>query len=161
MASGENSTGNYAVTTQHRDSILARIANGEFATQVAESLQISKSAISQAFANDPDYRLAREYGMEVRLDKSLDEIEDAGEDLNLARVKEIKARRIEWRAEREFPHRWGQKTESHVITESYSDALKRISERNMRTVSHEQQTDIPTDGIAHNGCYVKSEDGQK
>lgn len=92
-----------------RDTILRRVASGEYATKVSESLGLERSTVSQALRNDPDYQAAKELGMECRLDDALALIEQAGDDINLARAREILARRLEWRAEREHPHRWGQR----------------------------------------------------
>jgi len=43
------------------------------------------------------------------LDGGLDSIKEAGDDLNMVRAREAWLKRLEWRAERDFPDRWGGK----------------------------------------------------
>ena len=100
-----------AVAILHREEIIARVQAGEYVTKISREFGMSASTICERLRADPEYQAARETGMEVRLEKSLESIEAAGDDLNLARAREIQARRTEWRAEREFPHRWGAKQE--------------------------------------------------
>jgi transcriptional regulator with XRE-family HTH domain len=103
-----------AIAIQRKPEILERLANGEFVTKIAESMGVERSTLSQILRNDPEYVAAREAGVEIRLDQGLEKLEEAGDDINLARAREIALRRLEWRAEREFPARWGQKTETKV-----------------------------------------------
>lgn len=120
---------NYAVTTLNKEAILKRIANGEYVTRISQSLGLERSTISQAFAGAQEYKQARELGMEVQLEQSHEDIDAAGDDLNLARVREIKARRLEWKAEREFPHRWGAKQTNFNVNIDLGQELAALCER--------------------------------
>lgn len=91
------------------DPILLRIVDGETPSEIAKSLNLDKSAISHRYKGNEAYRLAREVGMEYRLDTGLEAIRSAESDLNLARAREAYLRRLEWRAEKEFPDVYGAK----------------------------------------------------
>ena len=100
-----------AIAIQRKAEILERLEAGEFITHIAREYGVERSTLSQYLRNDPDYQAARETGWETRLDDGLKKIAEAGDDINLARAREIALRRMEWRAEREFPGRWGAKQE--------------------------------------------------
>lgn len=99
-----------ALATVDMQAIIERIANGEYAAHIASELGVTKQALNLHLKKIKNYQESREIGMEVRLDDGLMRI-DQSDSLDLARMEEIKLRRLEWRAEREFPHRWGQKVE--------------------------------------------------
>ena len=88
--------------------VITRISNGEMAVSIAQELGVSRQALSQQLKKIPDYRSAIEEGIESMLDDGLSEMSSAP-DLDSVRACEARLRRIEWRAEREFPHRWGNK----------------------------------------------------
>jgi hypothetical protein len=134
----------HALATVDPASILDRIANGEYAAHIARDLGVTKQSLHRKIRELPDYPQAREIGCEVRLDDCLAEFEDVDTKAETAMADLARARErfkaVAWHAEREFPHRWGQRSEVHTITESYSDALRRISERNLAmSVAPEQQ----------------------
>ena len=106
-----------AVAIQHREQILTRIAAGEFVSNIAVSLGLERSTLSQHMRGDPVYLRAREDGYEAQLDKALAAIEAAGDDLTLARAREVYAKRLEWRAERECPARWGQRVIAQPVAQ--------------------------------------------
>ena len=125
-----------AIAITHRDEILERLSKGEYMKDIAISLGVTKQAVSQVLKSDPDYLQAREEGMAERLDKAhslLAEIteseeikkEDARELLDLVRIREAGIKRLEWRAEREFPNRWGvtKQTINIINGVTISDAL--------------------------------------
>ena len=119
-----------AVAKIPKETMLQRIANGELPATIADQLGVDKSAISHYYQADPEYLKARELGMEVRLDQGEQAIEDAGDDLNLARAREIVQRRREWRAETEFKHRWSRATQVTIeIGPQLGEALRRSQER--------------------------------
>ena len=96
--------------------LLSRIAAGENPARIAESLGVHKSAIYHRFEGNKDYERARFDGMGIRVEESEEEIAGAQDSFTLARARE-KFRAVAWRAEREFPHRWGQKQQiDHHIT---------------------------------------------
>lgn len=59
----------------------------------------------------PDYQAAKECAIEVQLDDAQLALRLAREPADIARAREM-FRAAAWRAEREFPSRWGQKVES-------------------------------------------------
>ena len=134
-----------ALAVEHRDHILQELSTGKLVSDVAKPLGIAPQNISKQLAHDPDYQAARELGIENRLSKArlaVLEIAELGvEDgvivgitkpqgtLARARVEALKAEM--WFAEREFPHRWGQKKEDsniavQVIIQS-TDSVKDIN----------------------------------
>jgi len=93
-------------------SILDRWANGETLKSIASEYGVSQAAVTQWLNRHVDKEQreqARELHYECRLDAGLDMLEQAGDDVNLARAREPLLRRLEWRAEREVSHRWGQR----------------------------------------------------
>ena len=104
-----------------QDELLDRLANGESPSTIAASLSVSRPALFYKLRDHPEYKLCREIGMDGNLDFRLDNVMSAT-DLNSARMEEVKLRRLEWRAEREFPHRWGQKTQVAVALPPSIDA---------------------------------------
>ena len=96
-----------------QDELLDRLANGESPSAIATSLSVSRPALFYKLRDHPEYQLCREIGMDGNLDARLENVM-AADDLNSARMEEVKLRRLEWRAEREFPHRWGQKQQVSV-----------------------------------------------
>lgn len=112
-----------------RDFVFAAVADGQFIRDIAKHLGITKSAISERYGKDPEWMRMRELGMEARLDDGFERIWTAGDDLNLARVAEIQLRRTEWRAEREFPHRWASRSHIEVSGTITLDLMLAAAER--------------------------------
>ena len=121
-----------AVAIIYRDEILQQIASGEMLQTIAKRLSIAPANISKHLADDPEYRKAREIGAELRLHLAFErmnecaegeiiEDQESGERVlietkgNLARAREAAFRAAAWFAEREFPHRWGQKQQITVV----------------------------------------------
>ena len=114
-----------AVAIQRRDEIIEQVANGEMLQVIAQRLGIAAPNISKHLADDPEYRKAREIGAELRLHLAYTRMDECAEGElvesetgekvlveskgNLARAREAAFRAAAWFAEREFPHRWGQK----------------------------------------------------
>ena len=94
-------------------SIIQRIANGEYASKIAAELGVSPQILSYHLRKIPDWQQALESAHEVRLDSTDSQIEDAisQRDFDLARACEGLLKRREWRAERECPKRWGQQAQ--------------------------------------------------
>jgi len=120
--------------------LISRIANGEYANKIAAELGVHHSSIYRRLAQHPEYALARETAWEYRLDEALQEIEGAADPCTLARGRE-RFRAIAWRAEREFPSRWGQR--SHVTVEHAGDLADRLRRANERTIEHDSGTVEP------------------
>ena len=99
-----------AIAIIHKSAILEKVANGDLLNTIAADLGITHAAISQQLAKDPEYRKARETGVEARLERQYGKMAAAEDALTLARAREsFKA--ASWFAEREFPARWGNRTQ--------------------------------------------------
>ena len=103
-----------AAAITHREKIISDLQEGKYLKHIAAELHVTPGALCHFLADDPEYRKARETGVNVKLDSALEGIESAGDDLNLARAREVACRRLEWRAEREFPERWGGAREAQL-----------------------------------------------
>ena len=135
-----------AVAIQFRDQIIEKVSNGEMLHKIAQSLGIAAPNISKHLASDPEYVQARELGAELRLHKAYErmeecaageiiEDEDSGEKIlierggKLARARDAAFKAAAWFAEREFPERWGNKTQVTFRDGDLGDKLRRASER--------------------------------
>ena len=123
------------------DQIIERIASGEYASHIARELGCTAPALGKRLRAHPEIAIARETGIEQRLDDGLDQLSEAVEllsraaragDVSLAcaldrevKGKDAVLRRLEWRASVEAPHRWSstQRIEQHV-KHSYSNVLR-------------------------------------
>jgi hypothetical protein len=107
-----------AIAIQRKPEILKRMANGDRLVDIASDLGVTRSAISNQLLDEPEYRAARESGALARIEKWEQHIEgmnckEEAAQVSLARAREMLAH-ARWRAEREFPGRWGQKNETTV-----------------------------------------------
>ena len=89
--------------------IRSRIAAGEYASHIANELGVSPQILSYHLRQDADWQLVLQAAHETRLDSEQAELDAAivRRDFELARAREGKLKRLEWRAERECPDRWG------------------------------------------------------
>ena len=107
-----------ALAILNKQSIIDQVREGKHLKLIAQDFGITPGAISQYLSKDPEYRAARESGAETRLEYQYAAIEEASDQLNLARAREG-FRAASWFAEREFPARWGAKqTVEHTGTVS-------------------------------------------
>ena len=97
------------------EAVLDRIAEGDWPARIAQELGVTKAALYFHLKEHPEYQACREISTDSRLDDGLEKLA-LTTDLTLARTEEVKLRRLEWRAEREFPHRWGAKQQVTVTT---------------------------------------------
>lgn len=112
-----------AAATVHRTQIIKRLLDGEYVSQIAKELGCSPAAISNGLHDDQEYRSAREAGMELRLKRFENELEQSSDQLAVSRTRELLSHQ-RWRAEREFPHRWGAKAQVEVTNKvTVDDAL--------------------------------------
>lgn len=88
-----------ALAIIHKDSILEQIRAGVRLSEIGRALGISAPAISQVLTNDPEYQQALQSFHDSRLDKAEGLIEEAQDQLNLARAREV-WKAYSWRAER-------------------------------------------------------------
>jgi len=103
-----------ALALLHREEVIEQVRAGKRLIDIAKGLGLtSHAAISLVLSKDPEYQLAREIGAESRLEQRETELEASQDPLTLARARELLSH-ARWRAEREFPHRWGQKQEVTV-----------------------------------------------
>ena len=147
-----------AIAIERKAEILQSIADGHRLTDIAAALGISQPAISKALASDPDYIAARETGTLTRIERwegELEEIEGSTPAVIVARVREGLSH-ARWRAEREFPQRWGQRTQID-LTVNIGDALQQIAERraarlgaslgaSQQVIEHDSQCNQDDDG---------------
>lgn len=121
------------------DVILSRLAAGELASHIAVELGVHKSAIYHRYEDRADYKQAREWGMQVRVEEADAAIATAPDVFTLSRAREC-FRAVSWRAEREFPHRWGAKQQvaigvapsiDAVLVGLASDLLAKIAQGNI------------------------------
>lgn len=122
-----------AIALQHRDHIIARVAQGEYLATIARDLGLSGKgqAISNHLANDPEYQNAREFGLEAKLAAREAEVEAERNPKLVPRARELLSH-ARWRAERECPARWGQKSHVEIsgsVTIDRADRLRRARER--------------------------------
>lgn len=130
-----------AIAIRERETIISRIAHGEDLRQIAQSMSVTPAAISQYLASDPEYVQARQHGISQKIEECEQEIKTADDALNLARARE-RFRVVSWRAEREFPERWGQRT--HVVVDdaqSYRDVLRTVAEVRQSRIRHVMSND--------------------
>ena len=86
------------MATIHRDSVLERIRAGDRLTDIAHSLGLrDHSAISHRLRDDPDYQLARQTGVEARMEHRERELEVAPDSVTVARARELLSH-ARWRA---------------------------------------------------------------
>ena len=94
------------LATNYRDKILNDLDSGKLVKDIAKELGVTHGAISIALGKDSDYALARQSGLDNRLDQYQEAIDTAPDGLTLSRAREG-FRAQSWRCEREFPARWG------------------------------------------------------
>src|SRR5512146_1154478 len=103
-----------AIAVIHRDEIIAEIAKGKRLSDICPTYGLSSpNSISKVLKSDPEYRHAIEVGFECRLDEAEKAIEDAIDQVDVARAR-ARFQSVAWRAERECRAKWGsnQQTDS-------------------------------------------------
>jgi hypothetical protein len=117
-----------AVAVIHREQIIEQLSQGLRLSDIAPRLGLSSpNSISKALKADPEYRHAIEAGFHARLDKAEEAIEEAVDQVDVARAR-ARFQSVGWRAEREFPERWA--------------AKQQIEHSGAVTVAHLVRTDI-------------------
>ena len=90
-----------------------QIADGAFLRDIAAATGIDKRRLSEQLRLHPDYPSAKLCAIEVQLDDAQQAIEGAHSGLDIARARE-QFRAASWRAERECPAVWGQRSTVQV-----------------------------------------------
>tara|TARA_R110000868_G_scaffold139445_4_gene354276 strand:- start:6602 stop:7009 length:408 start_codon:yes stop_codon:yes gene_type:complete len=111
-----------SLPVQHRQLIIDTLIKGEYVGKLAPQLGITPNAITNALSNDPEYRAAREIGIESRLEQKERDLEVAESGLCVSRARELLAHQ-RWRAAVEAPERWGEKKQLHVTGTITLDSL--------------------------------------
>jgi hypothetical protein len=133
MAKGQRKWG---VVALNRDVVLERVQAGEKLTDIAQSLGLkTHAAIARAFRDDPEYQEARLVGVEARMEMRERELEVADESVTVARARDLLSH-ARWRAEREFPERWGQ--HNQVTVNKGIDLGERLRRAKERTIDGER-----------------------
>ena len=139
-----------AVALRDLDSepLIAKIANGAFLRDLAAQTGIDKRRLSEVLRKHPDYASAKESAIECQLDEAQEAIDTARKAADIARAREL-FRAAAWRAEREAPHRWGQRSlvtvDQRVRVEVSLDQDAAALLDAVRTVSSAQRDDV--DGV--------------
>ena len=143
-----------AVALLNRESIIERIAQGDYLETVSQDLGVKAPSICKYLANDPDYQQAREIGTQLRLERTYRAIREAETDApdadsasKLARAREAAFRATAWFAEREFPARWGQTNKVQV--EHVGDLGERLRRARERVIEHESVVPQPQSAVQH------------
>lgn len=124
----------------NRDEILARIATGARLVDLAQQFGYSSpSAIYNRLRDDPEYHVAREIGNDMRMEIREKELESADDSVKVARARELLSH-ARWRAEREHPHRWGQRT--HQTVEHVGDLGDKLRKARERAINAAPQTPV-------------------
>ena len=88
-----------ALAIIHKDSIISQISQGVRLSTIAQTLGITKQAISSQLGNDPEYQAAYQSFHDARLDKAEGLLESAIDQIDIARAREL-WKAYSWRAER-------------------------------------------------------------
>ena len=88
-----------ALAIIHKDSIISQISQGVRLSTIAQTLGITKQAISAQLGNDPDYQAAYQSFHDARLDNAEGLLESAIDQIDIARAREL-WKAYSWRAER-------------------------------------------------------------
>jgi len=136
-----------ALAIIHKQAILQRLQAGEHGVSIAHSLNITKSALSHALADDPEYQAAIEDGLDVRMIQREQEVEQSTDMFNLARAKEL-LRHSEFRASVECPKRWGKNADVQVMV---APVFNVIVSNPSPTYTYDSATDQTQGGLSVQG----------
>ena len=104
---------NLPIAVQHRESILQQVADGVRLKDIAKQYGVTKSAITHALSDDPEYIAAKEQFHSARLDQAEEMILAATEDsTSQARARNYWSA-VSWRASKEQRDVYGDKLDTH------------------------------------------------
>lgn len=104
------------IALQYREQFIDGVKQGKNLADIIRELglKVSTQAISKILKSDGDYQDAKEDWHTARINRAEGMIEGATESVDVARARAY-WQSVTWRAEREFPERWGAKQEvNHV-----------------------------------------------
>lgn len=131
-----------AVAVLQRDSIIEQLSRGLRLSDIAPALQVSPNAISKALKTDPEYRDAIAAGFHCRLDKAEEDMENAQEQVDVARTR-ARFQSVAWRAERECPEIWGAKSQLHVTGAVTLDLILSAEDSGEKVIESESDPELP------------------
>jgi hypothetical protein len=123
---------NGALVAYDPEQLIQRIAEGAFLRDLAKELGIDKRRLSERLRQHPGYEEAKQECIDTQLEEAQKALREARDTTDIARAREL-FRAAAWRAEREHPARWGQKT--HVLVENVGDLGERLRRALERDVS--------------------------
>jgi hypothetical protein len=125
-----------SIVLSHKTEILSRLATGERLADIGRSLGVSAPAISKQLVDDPDYVMARQSSLDARMALREGELEAAETMIDVNKSSAL-LRHAMWRAEREAPSLWGQKSEvSHGV--QIAVTINNPGARPALTIDHEE-----------------------
>jgi len=98
-----------AIAILHKDEILKRVAAGDKISDIGKSYGVTQQAISKQLLSDPEWIDARMSGALARIEhweKEIEAIKEGTSMVMLGRAREMLSH-ARWRAEHEFPAKWG------------------------------------------------------
>lgn len=104
-----------AIALTHRDQIISGLLSGKRLSDLAQELGISHQAISKQLKDDEDYIAAMDASLDVRMDQREDELEQASDQVAVARARELLSH-ARFRAERLAPQRWGKQPDAPTVS---------------------------------------------
>lgn len=123
--------------------IMQRVANGDLLRDIAKDYGVSRVAVSMHIArhgNKEHWQVVREQSIAARLEAAIEETDQADDVVTLARARD-KAKLWMWRAEREHPHRWGQRTQTTIDVGPQLGDLLRAARKRVSSAQHALQHD--------------------
>lgn len=116
------------------DFLIDRISDGAFLRDLSKDTGIDKRRLSEYLRKHPDYASAKKTSIQVQIEDAQLALSLAREASDIARAREM-FRAAAWRAERECPDEWGQRT--HVTVEHTGDLGERLRRARERTIEGE------------------------
>jgi len=118
-----------AIAVLHKEEILKRVAAGDKIADIGKCYGVTQQAISKQLLSDPEWIDARMSGALARIEhweKEIEAINEGTSMVMLGRAKEMLSH-ARWRAEHEFPAKWGgSKVNIQINTQVSSSELLEI-----------------------------------
>jgi hypothetical protein len=125
-----------ALAILHKDEIIRRVSQGHSLSSIAQSLGLSKQAISKQLTDDPEYQAAIQDYHDSRIDAAEQMILESVDQVDVARARSYWSS-VSWRAER-LDRRYAAKQEMSV-TQVSVDINGLLDQRMARIASSVQQ----------------------